>query len=666
MPPHRLLMHCTTLVVALVLVGCGGGGGGGGSSSSGGAGATVPTIRMQPASTTVAPGQTAVFSVGATGSGTLTYQWKRSGTAISGATAASYLTPTVGTLDSGATFSVVVTDSAGSVASAAATLTVTPPTGGADVLMWHNDPARTGQNLGETTLTPANVSVASFGLKSSLTLDGHVDAQPLYAAQVTVAGAPHNLLIVGTENGTLYAFDADAAATTPVPAPLWHVNLIPSGQVPQNDRYGNNQITPTIGITATPIIDRTQGPNGTIYVVVASMLVSTTTTYFQYLHAIDLATGADRMAPTSIMAAYTCTPSPCMGDNNVGTNGAVVFDAGMYKERTALVLANGVIYTMWAALGTPACTSSSPPGCVEGDQRPYTGFIIGYNETTLAQAQVLDITPNSFGGAAWASGAGAAVDAAGNLYYMVANGTFDVTLTASSFPSLGDYGNAFLKLSAASGGLEVVDYFEATDGPANSAADKDQGSGGLILLPPQIDATGVERQLAVGAGKDGNIYVVDQGNLGKYNSSVNLNYQVVSNALVGPNYGVVFSTPAWFNGTVYYGAAADSIKAFFMTGAKMPTTATQASPTAFAAPGATPSISANGLSNPIVWALENNAAGCVLHAFDANNLTRELYSNLNSARDGIPGSNSKYLTPTITAGKVFVGTTTGVSIFGLL
>jgi hypothetical protein len=665
------------LAAAVLLASCGGGGGGGGgstsssggstssgsssgsstsgssstSSSSGGSGAaTAPVITQPPAGVTVVAGQSASFSVVATGSGTLSYQWQRAGTPIAGATAATYSTAPVGTLDSGASFAVIVTDTAGSTLSAPARLTVNAPVGGADVLTWHNDLARTGQNLAETTLTPANVVPATFGLLGFLPVDGKVDAQPLYAAQVTVPGVGvKNLLIVATENGSLYAFDADAASSA---APIWHVGLVPTGEVVGNDRYMNNQITPTIGISATPVIDRSQGPNGTIYAVEESMIASTTT-YFQRLHAIDLATGADRLTAATIAAAY-----PGTGDNTNGT--MVVFDPGMYKDRAALTVSGGVVYTLWAALGVPAGGF--------GDQRPYTGWVIGYSEATLQQDHVLDLTPNGTGGAGWMSGAGAAVDATGDLLYMTANGTFDVNLNTQQLPVLGDFGNAVVKLAAGGGSLTVADYFEPTDGPANSPLDIDLGSGGLMLIPDQTDATGKLRQLAVGAGKDGNIYLVDRSNLGKYNASLNLNYQVVSGALVGQTYGTVFASPAWFNGTIYYGASKDVLKGFQLTAAKLPATATQAATTTvFGYPGSTPSISANGSTNPILWAVENNTAGCVLHALDANNLSHELYNNLmDASRDAIPSSDNKYTVPTVTYGKVFVAATSGIAVFGLL
>jgi hypothetical protein len=593
---------------------------------------------------TIVAGQSASFSVVATGSGTLTYQWQRAGTAIAGATAATYFTAPVGTLDSGASFTVVVTDTAGSTLSAPAQLTVNAPVGGADVLTWHNDLARTGQNLAETTLTPANVVPATFGLLGFLPVDGKVDAQPLYAAQVAVPTlGTKNLLVVATEHGSLYAFDADAPTTT---TPIWHANLIPSGEVPGNDRYGNNQITPEIGITATPVIDRTQGPNGTIYAVEESMIASTTT-YFQRIHAVDLATGADRLTAATIAAAY-----PGTGDNTNGS-GLVIFDPGMYKERAALTLSNGVVYTLWAALGTPA--SVTP----HADERPYTGWVIGYSEATLAQSQVLDITPNAYGGAGWNAGAGPAVDAANMIYYTSANGLFDPNLDAQQFPTSSDFGNAFVKLTTTLSAIAVADYFEPFDSPANSIIDLDLGSGGVMLLPDQVDANGTLRQLAVGAGKDLNIYVVERGNLGKYNTTLNLNYQVVAGA------GPVFSSPAWFNGTIYFGASTDVIRGFTLAGAKLPQQSTiQATTTAFPYPGATPGISANGSQNGIVWAVENNAAGAKLHAYDAGTLT-ELYNNLtDAARDAIPASESTYPVPTVTNGKVFVQSTAGVAVFG--
>jgi len=276
------------------------------------------------------------------------------------------------------------------------------------------------------------------------------------------------------------------------------------------------------------------------------------------------------------------------------------------------------------------------------------------------------VTPNGGDGSIWMSGDGIAADSSGNLYFLDANGTFDTTFNANGFPTTGDYGNAMVKLST-SGALAVADYFETYNTVTESDADEDLGSGGEILLPDLKDANGVVHQLVVGAGKDANIYIADRNNMGKFSSSGPIDsniYQEVTGALSGG----VFSTPAFFNGVLYYGAVGDTLKAFPMTNAKLAATPSSLSAVKFQYPGATPSISANGTLNGIVWALESDTgAAAALHAYDATNLAHELYNSAQAAggRDSF-GNGNKYVTPLVVNGKVYAGTPTGVAVFGIL
>jgi hypothetical protein len=259
------------------------------------------------------------------------------------------------------------------------------------------------------------------------------------------------------------------------------------------------------------------------------------------------------------------------------------------------------------------------------------------------------------------SGAGPAADSNGNLYALDANGTFEGTLNAQGFPTLGDFGNAFLKIETVNGQLTVADYFETSNQSAENASDEDLGSGGALVLPDLTDSSGQTRHLAIGAGKDANIYIVDRDSMGKFNPNSNNIYQEVQGALSGG----VYSMPAFFNNTLYYGAVGDSMKAFSIKNAKLVTSLTSQTATVFPYPGATPSISANGSNNAILWAAENvNPA--VLHAFDAGDLTKELYDS-NQASGGRDhfGAGNKFITPTVINGKVYVGTTNGVGVFGL-
>ena len=508
-----------------------------------------------------------------------------------------------------------------------------PGTAGTNVTTYHNDNARSGQNLSETILTPTNVSSSSFGKLFVISVDGKVDAQPLYLTQVNIPNqGTHNVLYVETEHGSVYGFDADTGK------PLWQVSMLAAGETTSDD-HGCGQITPEIGVTATPVIDPKAGPHGTIYVV--AMSKDGSGNYHQRLHALDVTTGAEEFGgPQNIQASF-----PGTGDNSSGGN--VIFAPGQYAERAGLLLLNGVVYTGW----TSHC-----------DIRPYTGWIVGFDQSTLTQVSVLNVTPNGSEGSVWMSGAGLAADTSGNIFLLDANGTFDTALDANGFPNRGDFGNAFLKISTANHGLAVADYFEMFNQGAENGSDEDLGSGGALVLPDLTDGSGQTRHLAVGAGKDSNIYVVDRDAMGKFNPSKNNIYQQIQGALSGS----VFSMPAYFNNTVYYGAVGDNMKAFAISNAQLASAPGSQTGNAFAYPGATPSISANGTSNAILWAAEN-AGTAVLHAYDATNLSHELY-NSNQAAGGRDqfGTGNKFITPMITNGKVYVGTTNGVGVFGLL
>jgi hypothetical protein len=259
------------------------------------------------------------------------------------------------------------------------------------------------------------------------------------------------------------------------------------------------------------------------------------------------------------------------------------------------------------------------------------------------------------------SGGGPAADSSGNVFLLTANGDFDTTMDASGFPNHGDFGNSFLKISPASAGLTIIDYFAQHDTVARSAQDADLGSGGELLLPDMNDSTGKARHLMVGAGKDTNIYLVDRDSMGKFNSSTNNIVQTLSGVLPGG----VWSTPAYFNNTLYFGDVSGTLKAFSISAAKIGTAPTSQSPTSFVYPGTAASVSANGTANGIVWAHENTSPG-VLHAFDASNLSHELYNSNQAAnaKDQF-GAGNKYITPVVADGKVFVGTTNSVAVFGL-
>ncbi|MGA9390092.1 MAG: pyrrolo-quinoline quinone [Candidatus Sulfotelmatobacter sp.] len=504
-----------------------------------------------------------------------------------------------------------------------------------DVLTWHNDNARTGQNLKETILTLQNVSPKTFGKLFVIGVDGKVDAEPLYAERLEIPNQGfRNVLFVATEHDSVYAFDAATGKE------FWHVRTLGPEESPSDDR-GCSQVTPEIGITSSPVIDRKQGPHGTIYVV--SMSKDQSGRYLQRLHALDLLDGSEEFGgPVEIKATFP-------GTGASSHDGAEIFDPKQYEERAALLLLNGVIYTSW----TSHC-----------DINPYNGWVMGYNAGTLKQTAVLNLTPNGEEGAVWQSGAGPAADDQGNIYLMVANGTFDTTLNADGFPSRDDFGNSFLKISTAGGKLLVVDYFTMFNVDAENAADEDLGAGGPVVLPDMTDPTGKIRRLAVGSGKDRNIYLVNREGMGKFNPQGNENiYQELPKALKGERFR---GAPAFFDGRLYFGSVNDSMREFRFTDARLGAGPVSITATKFGYPGAMPSVSAEGSRNGIVWASENGEQA-VLHAYDANDLANELY-NSNEAPSGRDhfGTGNKFITPMIAGGKVYVGTTNGVGVFGLL
>ena len=514
------------------------------------------------------------------------------------------------------------------------TPTPTPSPSSIDVTTYHYDNLRTGQNLSEPTLTTANVIQSKFGKLGELMVDGKVDAQPLYLSNVSIPGVgTKNVVYVATEHGSVFAFDADNVSGTAA-KPLWQISTQMSGEVPSDDR-GCSQVTPEIGVTSTPVIDRTRGA---IYVIAVSKNGSGN--YFHRLHALDLATGKELFnGPTTITATFP-------GNGAGSSGGTVPFDPSKYNERPGLLELNGTIYTTWGS---------------HCDAGPYTSWMMAFSADTLKQTSVLNLVPNGSDGGIWMSGTAPAADAAGNIYFIIGNGTFDTTLDSTGFPSQGDCGNCYAKVSSTAP-LKLLDYFTPLNTVAESNVDEDLGSGGPLLLPDVTDASGKTRHLAVGSGKDAVIYVLDRDNMGKFSATQNNIYQQIPGQLAS---GGEFAKPSYFNGTVYYGAVGDSIKAFPIATGKLATTPSSKTSIPFGYPGATPAISASGTNNGILWAVENGSPA-VLHAYDATNLANELYNSnqASGSRDQFAGN--KFITPMIANGKVFVGTPNSVAVFGLL
>jgi len=503
-----------------------------------------------------------------------------------------------------------------------------PATFGTDVLTYHGDAMRSGQDLSESVLTPQNVDTASFGKLRILAADGVVDATPLIVSGLTIAGIERNVVYVASEHDSVYAYDADTGAL------LAQVSLLGSGES-TSDARGCGQVSPQIGITSTPVIDRTSGPNGTLYVV--AMSKDARGSYHQRLHALDLVTLADRVPPQEIQAS-----APGNGPNSDG--GMLQFDAKQYKERSALLLANGQVYLAFAS---------------HCDITPYNGWIMAYDEGSLAQTHVLQITPNGIDGAIWDTG-GMAADSAANIYATVGNGTFDTTLDGAGMPGQQDFGNAALKIAASGATLAVADYFTPSTTVSESANDVDFGSGSVLLLVDQTDAAGTVQHLLVAGGKDGNLYLLDRDDMGHYSAAGDAVYQHIA---VG---GALYSAPIYYNGSVYVGDVGDTLKAYAFSNAKLPVTPSSQTAQTFAYPGTSPAVSAQGTANAILWAVQSGqGAAAVLYAYNPADLGQEYYSSSQAAggRDDF-GNGNKFVTPVIANGKVFIATPNGVAVFG--
>jgi hypothetical protein len=511
----------------------------------------------------------------------------------------------------------------------------TPTPSSIDVTTYHYDNLRTGQNLNETTLTTTNVNQAKFGKLGELQVDGKVDAQPLYLSNVSVAGVgTKNVLYVVTEHGSVFAFDADNVRGTTA-QPLWKVSTQMSGEVPSDDR-GCGQVTPEIGITSTPVIDRSRNA---IYVIAVSKNASGN--YFHRLHALDLTSGKELFGgPTTITATFP-------GTGAGSSNGTLTFDPRQYNERAGLLELNGMIYTTWGS---------------HCDIGVYTSWMMAFSADTLKQTSVLNFVPNGSDGGIWMASTAPAADAAGNIYFLIGNGTFDTALNAAGLPSQGDCGNCFTKVSSALP-LKLLDYFTPSNTITLSNQDSDLGSGGPLLLPDLVNGSGTTKHLAVGSGKNNStIYVLDRDSMGKFNPNGDTIYQEITGQL--PASGE-FAKPSYFNNTVFYGAVGDNLKAFPITMAKLAGTPSSQSAIQFPYPGTTPSISASGTANGIVWAVENGTTA-VLHAYDAMNLANELYNSNQAAGSPDQFADNKFITAIVANGKVFVGTPNSVAVFGLL
>lgn len=507
------------------------------------------------------------------------------------------------------------------------------------VTTYHNNPARQGSNILESILKPDNVNPRQFGKIFSQAVDGFVYAQPLYLPDIRIPHkGVHNVVYVATEHDTVYAFDADRSDRGNA-APLWKTSFInPDAGIkpaPAQDvnEYGCSDIVPEIGITGTPVIDAAAG---ILYLVAKT---EENGQIVQRLHALDVRTGAERLGgPVVISAAVPGTGAASSG-------GVVRFDPLREHQRAGLLLQDGMVYIAWAS---------------HCDGWPYHGWVMAYGARNLRQVAAWNATPNGVGGGIWQSGAAPAGNGT-DLFFATGNGVFDAHTRGLN------YGNSVVRLSMSGGrSLSVLDYFTPFDQEALNASDIEPGSGGVVLLP-RLSALG-GRQLMVVTGKSGTIYLLDAAHMGKFNAQGDTGVvQSIPLASAG-----VWGTPAWWNGTLYVGGTWDTLKAFKFD----PQTTSfnvvpeSQSSTTFQFPGPTPSISANGNHNGIVWIIQADGyvdgSSEILRAYDAADLTRELYSSDQNPQRDDPGGAVKFAVPTIANGKVYVGAKGQLSVYGLL
>ncbi len=501
---------------------------------------------------------------------------------------------------------------------------------------YHNDTLRTGQDLNETVLTPANVKSATFGKRFSYPLDGLTLASPLYVQNVNISGQGfHNLVIAATEHDSVYAFDADGRSG----APLWHDNFTNPAAgvttVPAADTGETGDISNEIGITGTPVIDQA---TGTIYVVAKTKEVSGgTTSYVQRLHALDLSTGAEKFGgPVVIQASVP-------GSGNGSAGGTLPFNSLRQNQRTAGLLANGVVYFGFAS---------------HGDQEPFHGWVLGYNASTLQRVLVYCTTPNGDDGGVWMNGDGVATDSTGSLYFISGDGLMDADSGGS------DYGDSFIRLSPNG---TVQDYFSPSVQSTLDNGNLDLGSGGVLLLP---DQSGAHPHEMVSAGKNGSVYLVDRDNMGGYHSGSDQIVQSLTNIFAN-NLGIEggnFSSPVYWNGSVYFAPVAGPVQAFALSNGLLTTTPTSKTAQTYNGRGGTMAISANGSNNGILWTLQTSGAGApgTLHAYNATDLTKELYNSDQAGTRDTLDEWDKFSTPVIANGEVLVTSASQLTIYGLL
>ncbi len=489
------------------------------------------------------------------------------------------------------------------------------------------DNARTGANLNETKLTPHNVDVQHFGKLFTLHVDGDVYAQPLFLGGVEIPGkGRHDVLFIATEHDSVYAFDAYGNPSTP----LWQASFLKDGLTTVLARDANCPfISPEIGITSTPVMDP---DTGTLYVLARTRDGSGffENVYAQRLHALAVTTGVEKFGgPVEIRAS--------MGGSGSGSSsGKLSFNPLRDNPRAALLLNRGAIYLTWAS----AC-----------DVGPYHGWVMAYDARSLKQEAVFNASPDAYDSGIWEGDTGPAADNAGNIFLATGNGRFDAGNGGR------DYGDSLLKLSGES--LKLSDYFTPYNAADLEANDSDLGSGGPMLLP---DQSGAHPHLAVVEGKGGVLYLVDRDHMGRWQAGNNSH---AVQAIAVPD--GVFGSMAYWNHYVYVLSDGDSLRQFAVADGKLSPKAASG----VRGVSATPTLSANGLDDGIVWLLRSKVWNgsdqpAALYAYDATNVSHELYnSEQNPGRDRA-GLTLRFNIPMVVNGHVYVGAKHEVDVYGLL
>jgi len=493
------------------------------------------------------------------------------------------------------------------------------------------DNSRSGATLSEKLLAPQNVNSKQFGKLGAFKVDGAVYAQPLVLHDMEVPGkGRHDVLFVATEHDSVYAFDANR----PGDPPLWHVSFLDKARgvtVLSEDIVACPFIRPDVGITSTPVIDP---KSGTLYVLARTMIRHTVgdDEYFQHLHALAITTGAEKFGGPKLITASVA------GKGAGANKGQVSFDALRENPRAALTLANTTVYLAWAS----SC-----------DVDPYHGWVIAYDAQTLAQKAVLNVNPDGTQAGIWLSDTGPAVDSSGDLFVPTGNGTFDADSGGR------DYGDSVLRLDGST--LAIRDYFTPHDQDRISNADTDVGSGGPTLLP---DQPGSHRHLLLQPTKDSTIYVVDRDNMGNYHRDRDDLVQIIHLR------GVGLGAMAYWNGHAFFAASGDYLRSYVVKNGQLRPSAS--SSIKFAVSGATPSISADGAKNAIVWAVatktwngpDNKPA--TLDAFDATKLGDPIYTSEQNGQRDRAGLAARFVIPVVVSGRVYFGTRGEVDVYGLL